>query len=43
MIVLAPGSDAIWDYRRAPVGRIVDAVRAMLLARRRVRPLRSVQ
>jgi hypothetical protein len=34
MIVLAPDSDTIWDYRRAPVRRIVDAVRAMVLARR---------
>jgi hypothetical protein len=32
MIVLPPGPDTIWDYRRAPVARIVDAVRAMLLA-----------
>jgi hypothetical protein len=33
MIVLPPGPGAMWDYRRAPVGRIIDAVRAMLLAR----------
>jgi hypothetical protein len=33
MIVLPPGPDAIWDYRRAPVGRVIDAVRAMLLGR----------
>jgi len=39
MIVLAPGPEAIWDYRRAPVERVVGAVRAMLLARRRLRPL----
>ena len=39
MIVLAPGTGAMWDYRRAPVERIVDAVRAMLLARRRLRPV----
>ncbi len=32
MIVLPPGPDTIWDYRRAPVARIVDAVRALLLA-----------
>jgi glutathione synthase/RimK-type ligase-like ATP-grasp enzyme len=32
MIVLPPGPDTIWDYRRAPVTRIVDAVRALLLA-----------
>jgi hypothetical protein len=33
MIVLPPGPDAIWDYRRAPVGRVIDAVRTMLLGR----------
>jgi len=33
MIVLPPGPDPIWEYRRAPTARIVDAVRAMLLAR----------
>jgi lipoprotein NlpI len=43
MIVLAPSPEAIWDYRRAPVERIVDAVRAMLLARRRLRPVRPVR
>jgi hypothetical protein len=32
MIVLPPGPDTIWDYRRAPVARIIDAVRALLLA-----------
>jgi hypothetical protein len=32
MIVLAPGPEGIWDYRRPPVARIIDAVRAMLLA-----------
>jgi hypothetical protein len=32
MIVLPPGPDTIWDYRRAPVARIIDAVRVMLLA-----------
>jgi len=33
MIVLPPGPDPIWEYRRAPTARIIDAVRAMLLAR----------
>jgi hypothetical protein len=32
MIVLPPGPGAIWDYRRAPVERITEAVRRMLLA-----------
>jgi hypothetical protein len=33
MIVLPPGPEPIWDYRRAPVARVIEAVRAMLLAR----------
>jgi Tfp pilus assembly protein PilF len=33
MIVLPPGPSAMWDYRRAPVERITQAVRTMLLAR----------
>lgn len=33
MIVLPPGPEPIWDYRRAPVAGIIDAVRTMLLAR----------
>ncbi|HEV8020379.1 MAG TPA: tetratricopeptide repeat protein [Candidatus Lustribacter sp.] len=34
MIVLPPGPDAMWNYRRAPVERVITAVRAMLLGRR---------
>jgi hypothetical protein len=34
MIVLPPAAEGIWDYRRAPVERIITAVRAMLIARR---------
>ncbi len=33
MIVLPPAPDAIWDYRRAPVGRVIGAVRTMLRSR----------
>ncbi|MBV8600284.1 MAG: tetratricopeptide repeat protein [Candidatus Eremiobacteraeota bacterium] len=33
MIVPEPPEDARWDYRREPVRRIVDAVRAMLAGR----------
>jgi hypothetical protein len=33
MIVLPPAAGAIWDYRREPVQRIVDAVQRMLLRR----------
>jgi tetratricopeptide (TPR) repeat protein len=31
MIVLPPGPEPIWDYRRGPVERVVDAVRTMML------------
>jgi hypothetical protein len=34
MIVLPPGPDAMWEYRRAPVERVIAAVRTMLLRRR---------
>jgi glutathione synthase/RimK-type ligase-like ATP-grasp enzyme len=33
MVVNPPEPDAIWDYRRAPVARILDACRTMLLRR----------
>jgi hypothetical protein len=33
MIVLPPGPDPMWDYRRAPVARVIDAVRAMVRSR----------
>ncbi len=33
MIVLPPSAEPIWDYRRAPVERVIGAVRTMLLAR----------
>jgi len=33
MVVPKPGPEAIWAYRRAPVQRILDAVREMLLRR----------
>jgi len=33
MIVLPPAPDAAWDYRRAPVARVIDAVRTMLRSR----------
>lgn len=35
MIVPVPDSDPRWEYRRAPVARIEDAVRALLLKRSR--------
>lgn len=31
MIVLPPGPETIWDYRREPVERVIGAVRRMLL------------
>ncbi len=33
MIVLPPGPEPIWDYRRAPVARVIGAVQAMVCAR----------
>ena len=30
MIVLPPGKDVMWDYRRAPVQKIITAVRALI-------------
>jgi hypothetical protein len=33
MVVNPPEPDAMWDYRRAPIGRVLEAVRRMLLAR----------
>ncbi len=30
MIVLPPGPESHWDYRRAPVARVIDAVRTMI-------------
>jgi GNAT superfamily N-acetyltransferase len=34
MVVNPPDANPIWDYRRAPVERVVSAVRRMLLSRR---------
>jgi hypothetical protein len=33
MVVVPPGPDAIWDYRRAAIGAVLDASRRMLLRR----------
>ena len=33
MVVNPPGPEAIWDYRRAPVARILNAAQAMVTAR----------
>jgi tetratricopeptide (TPR) repeat protein len=33
MVIQPPGPEPIWDYRRAPIGRALDAVKAMLLAK----------
>jgi hypothetical protein len=33
MVVAPPRPEAMWDYRRAPVQRILDAVQAMVLER----------
>jgi len=33
MVIVQPDEDARWDYRKAPVQRVIDAVRTMLLDR----------
>jgi hypothetical protein len=33
MVIAAPGPEAIWDYRRAPIQRALGAVKQMLLAK----------
>jgi hypothetical protein len=33
MVIPEPAADPRWDYRRAPVRRIVDAVRSLLVSR----------
>jgi hypothetical protein len=33
MVVYPPDPDPIWDYRRTPIGRVIDAVKRMLLAK----------
>ena len=33
MVVNPPDPDPIWDYRRAPIGRVLDAAKQMLLAK----------
>jgi len=38
MVVHPPDPDPMWDYRRAPIGRVLGAVRRMLLTRARVAP-----
>jgi glutathione synthase/RimK-type ligase-like ATP-grasp enzyme len=41
MIIIAPGPDPRWDYRRAAIAQVEDAVRAMLLQRAIARPSRA--
>ncbi len=33
MVIQPPGPEPIWDYRRAPIGRALDAVKSLLLAK----------
>ena len=33
MVIQPPGPEPIWDYRRAAIGRALDAVKALLLAK----------
>jgi tetratricopeptide (TPR) repeat protein len=32
MVIQPPGPEPIWDYRRAPIGRALDAAKALLIA-----------
>jgi hypothetical protein len=41
MIIIAPGPDPRWDYRRAAIARVEDAVRTMLLQRTNAAPARA--
>ena len=41
MIIIAPGPDPRWDYRRAAIARVEDAVRTMLLQRATAAPARA--
>jgi hypothetical protein len=42
MAILPPDPDPMWDYRRAPINRALDAVKRMLLARAAARTALSV-
>jgi hypothetical protein len=33
MVIVPPPLDPMWDYRRAPIGRALDAAKRMVLAR----------
>jgi hypothetical protein len=33
MVIQPPGPEPIWDYRRAPIARALDAVKTMLLSK----------
>lgn len=33
MVIYQPDADPIWDYRRAPIGRVIDAARSLLSQR----------
>ncbi len=41
MIIIAPGPDPRWDYRRAAIGRVENAVRAMLVQHAITAPARA--
>ncbi|HEX3917918.1 MAG TPA: tetratricopeptide repeat protein [Caulobacteraceae bacterium] len=42
MVINPPGPEPIWDYRRAPIGRALAAVKALLLTRAQPAPSRDV-
>jgi hypothetical protein len=39
MVISPPGPEPIWDYRRAPIGRALAAVKALMLTRAAEAPL----
>jgi glutathione synthase/RimK-type ligase-like ATP-grasp enzyme len=41
MIIIAPGPDPRWDYRRAAIARVENAVRALLLQHAAAKPARA--
>jgi glutathione synthase/RimK-type ligase-like ATP-grasp enzyme len=41
MIIIAPGSDPRWDYRRAAIARVENCMRTMLLQRATTKPARA--
>jgi hypothetical protein len=41
MIIIAPGADPRWDYRRTAISNVESAVRTMLIQRALAKPVRA--